>query len=102
MLIKKYPIYLVQLKKYIVILNIDLYHIRNLFFNIINRLPNDKQLALQDLDRIYVLKQNQPIVQTLVDLVKFLVRNCSDNSISKQLKTFYQYNYLEYYLDSIG
>jgi hypothetical protein len=65
-------------------------------------LPNNKQLALQDLDRIYILKQNQPIVQTLVDLVKFLVHNCSDNSVSKQLKTFYRYNRLEYYLDSIG
>jgi hypothetical protein len=83
-----------------VILNLDLSTVRYLFFNIINRLPNDKQLALQDLD--YNKQKHSNIMQTLVDLVKFLVHNCSDNSVSKQLKTFYRYNRLEYYLDSIG
>lgn len=32
----------------------------------------------------------------------YVYENCSDNIALKQLKTFYQYNHLEYYLDSIG
>lgn len=101
MLINKYPLCLIQLKKYVMVWGLDLHTMKYLFFYIIKRLPNNKRLALEDLDCIYKQKQGNNIMETLVDLIKFLVYNCQNDTVSEQLINFYQQGRLEYYLDNI-